>query len=484
MPRSVQVGSVVSYNYSLRNQAGRLIEDCVGWPFQYVHTKRPKVIAGVVKALLGHHAGDTLHFAVPPEEAYGAYDPEAVLTVPRKPGTKTTLAIGDDVAFNDGQRDVTARVRKITPRAIELDLNDSLAGQTLHFDIDIVSIREATPREMRTGQVFDPFDGAERRSTEALDPRRFPFDLFNDPALYKKMGRAIESVLPYSMFPPYPWGQRLYGRLFEQRCKGLEGDVIELGVGRGGMSLYLAQLAQKAGKRVFSYDSYEGLPEADSSKDNPGFRAGDYRGSSEKEDLLARFEAAAKKLKVSKTITPVKGFFEHTVPKMAKTQRFCFAHLDSDLYDSVFFSLEQIYDRVADGAVIVIDDYFHHAQGPARAVSDFFNARQIHPVLHVSFPYSVFFVKGLTAPSRWHRCLDGHAYSFEWLRNDALLLAEVKKSVTRAKGNRRVERNGKALLELLEGTGYRNSDIYRYLAALEDYWDSFASQGQRIPDEI
>jgi len=482
MCRAIGVGCVVSYNYILRDERGRIIEETSGWPFRYVHSTRPGVIKGVYRALGGRKVDDRFTLKVSPEEAYGAYDPAAKLSVSRdrtNRSSRTEWTIGEEVTFHDGTRTVVATVQSISATEILLDLNHPLAGKTLHFDIEIVGVRAATAEELRTNLVEDPFHRAESRAAARTDMQRFPFDLFNDKALFARMGRDVMSIFPYAMHPPFPWGQRLYGQVFKRHCRQLEGDVIELGVGLGGMSLYLARLAKRVHKHVYSFDSFIGLPPPVSSKENPGFKAGDYRGAQDKPDLLTRFVAAAERVGVRDSVTPVKGFFDKTLPKLPRSQRFCFAHLDSDLYDSIYVSLEHVYDRVVDGGVIAIDDFFHHAQGPARAVADFFNSKKVHPILHVSFPYSVFVVKGEVAPSRWHRSLDGNCYSFEWLRRDPLLREAVTGSLAKVKKDRRLHERCRALLDLLEAEAYSNADIYRYWHALEDYWDSFAKQGHR-----
>merc|ERR1719453_305825 len=81
--------------------------------------------------------------------------------------------------------------------------------------------------------------------------------------------------------------------------------------------------------------------------------------------------------------------------------KFAFVHLDSDLYDSVYDSLEKVWDRISPGGCVAVDDFFHHAQGPARAVSDFFrqrgNPEGEPPLLYVVPCYAVLIVKGRSA---------------------------------------------------------------------------------------
>merc|ERR1739845_333276 len=79
------------------------------------------------------------------------------------------------------------------------------------------------------------------------------------------------------------------------------------------------------------------------------------------------------RMDVNDTVTVVKGFFGNIdIPDDPAFKQFAFVHLDSDLYQSIYDSLMKIWHRVAPGGFVIVDDYFHFVQGPARAVSDFF----------------------------------------------------------------------------------------------------------------
>ena len=248
--------------------------------------------------------------------------------------------------------------------------------------------------------------------------------------------------------------------------------MIELGVGAGGTSLFLAGLAGDSGRKVYSLDTFDGLPAPDPMLDNPYWRAGLYRGVT---PLGPRLENLIVDNGFEDRLIMVPGLFSNTIPTLPADARFCFAHLDSDLYVSVMDSLEGIYDRVVDGGIIVFDDFFHHAQGPARAASDFFNKRGIEPIYHVVFPYSVGIVKGEQPPPRTSRSLDGRPYAFDWLRSDELLIKAVKESLNRAEPGSRAQRNIEKLLNVLTSDESRTSDVYEYWSSLEAFWDSMAS---------
>jgi hypothetical protein len=177
------------------------------------------------------------------------------------------------------------------------------------------------------------------------------------------------------------------------------------------------------------------------------------------------------KVGVADRVVPVQGFFEDVLPELDPDRAFSFVHIDGDLYESVACALEHLYDRVPEGGVIAVDDFFHPAQGPLRATCAFFNSRSIVPVYHVVFPYSVFVIKGETATGegRPRRSVDGNVYSLDWLSSDDFFLGRLGASAKQA-GDARRRTNSRLLLETLRASEDSSSAIYDYWRALEEFW--------------
>ena len=123
----------------------------------------------------------------------------------------------------------------------------------------------------------------------------------------------------------------------------------------------------------------------------------------------------------------------------------------------------------------MIDDFFHHSQGPARAASEYFCSIGYSPLYHVAFPYSVVVVKGETPPASQHRAIDGNRYAFDLLRNDAVFQDALRRSLQAAEraGPAETTGNARRLSVLLEpGRADTSADIYEYWLALSDFWDA------------
>ena len=97
-----------------------------------------QLIDGFDNAVRGLAIGETVVARLSPEEAYGPRDPSLEIDVPNDANAPGDLAVGDGVTLANGQR---ATILEITDDNIRLDLNPPLAGQTLTFEITVVSIQ-------------------------------------------------------------------------------------------------------------------------------------------------------------------------------------------------------------------------------------------------------------------------------------------------------------------------------------------------------
>lgn len=306
----------------------------------------------------------------------------------------------------------------------------------------------------------------------------FPFDLFDAHWLAEHggdLGRRIAGFAPLSLHPPYPWGQWLYGRLLQESGPKLAGDFVECGVAMGGMSLFLGDYARRWGRKLYALDSFCGLPPPDPHHDNAYFRAGDYAPVAARGDLLARFQTAVRAAGLVETVVPVPGFFETSLDRLPPHAAYGFVHIDVDLYHSTSIVLERLFPSLVEGGFLVIDDFFHHSQGPARAAAAYFSAIGYAPLYHVSFPYSVVVVKGETCPASQHRAIDGNRYSLDFLRSGTVFREALLHSLRRAQtsGAARPADNAQCLYDLLEpGRPDTSADIYEYWRSLSDFWDA------------
>jgi O-methyltransferase len=159
----------------------------------------------------------------------------------------------------------------------------------------------------------------------------------------------------------------------------VKGIVVECGVWRGGMSAALATVLGP-GRTYYLFDSFEGLP---APKDIDGAKARDWAEGKDGDSYFydncrAQQETAAEAMRLAgvQNAHLVKGWFENTLPHFNPPEPIAILRLDGDWYDSTMCCLTHLYDKVAPGGLIVIDDY-HIWEGCTRAVHDFLSQRKL-----------------------------------------------------------------------------------------------------------
>jgi len=155
------------------------------------------------------------------------------------------------------------------------------------------------------------------------------------------------------------------------QVRSLDGDFAECGVFNGGTALLIARSMAGTDRKLFLFDSFEGLPEPDRAKD-PGFEAGDFKSASEK--------AVGKLLSEHQEAVDIRaGWIPETFDGL-EDHRFAFVHIDVDLYQSTIDCCEFFYPRLAAGGAMVFDDYgFPDTRGMRVAVEEFFADRPERP---------------------------------------------------------------------------------------------------------
>ena len=151
---SISQDQVVSIHYTLRDDAGEVIDRSAdGEPLSYLHG-HGNLIPGLERELTGRKSGDRLQVKVAPAEAYGEYDRELVQRVPRRALKGIAdLRVGMRLQTQtpDGPRAVT--VTQLNGDMVTLDGNHPLAGKSLNFEVEVAGVRAATEEELAHGHV-------------------------------------------------------------------------------------------------------------------------------------------------------------------------------------------------------------------------------------------------------------------------------------------------------------------------------------------
>ena len=143
-PDSVQTGLVVSFDYTLTDQSGQVIDTSKGKePMSYIHGGG-QIIPGLESQLTGMKVGGEKRVTVKPEDGYGAVNPQAFQEVAKERLPAEALKVGTILTAQNPQgQSIPARVHEIKEKTVIVDLNHPLAGKILIFAIKITGIKAA-----------------------------------------------------------------------------------------------------------------------------------------------------------------------------------------------------------------------------------------------------------------------------------------------------------------------------------------------------
>lgn len=154
----VGAGKVVTLHYTLTNEAGETLDSSQDSdPLAYLHGA-DNIVPGLETALEGRSVGDRVTVTVPPEQGYGVRDDDGVQTVPRRmfPSEEEIVAGDEYVTKDEDGNPLPVWVVGADEETVTLDFNHPLAGETLHFDVTVVALREAAPEELEHGHPHGP----------------------------------------------------------------------------------------------------------------------------------------------------------------------------------------------------------------------------------------------------------------------------------------------------------------------------------------
>ncbi len=154
-------------------------------------------------------------------------------------------------------------------------------------------------------------------------------------------------------------------QLVRQAAKLDAGALLEVGVWRGGTGALIASAARRSGVTddVYLCDTFAGVVKA--SRLDPSYRGGEHSDTS---------RSLVERLITSLGLTGVRiltGIFPEDTASQILADRFRFAHVDVDVYESARSVTEWLWPRLVTGGMIVYDDYgFATCPGVTQAVDE------------------------------------------------------------------------------------------------------------------
>jgi O-methyltransferase len=224
-------------------------------------------------------------------------------------------------------------------------------------------------------------------STRLVVHRRRGFELpadFDDEAV-----DIVRAVHPYTLTGPERVVALRDAVDYVTRA-AVPGAIVECGVYRGGSMMAVAKTLVArgdTGRHLYLFDTFTSMPPAgdrdvdiwgrsgrlwaDTANSHPDWS---YLAPGEVEDLMVGAGYDRELVHV------VPGLVEDTVPAEAPDE-IALLRLDTDWYQSTAHEMEHLFPRVADGGVVIIDDYGYFL-GAQEAVDEYFESRGMTVLLH------------------------------------------------------------------------------------------------------
>jgi O-methyltransferase len=176
---------------------------------------------------------------------------------------------------------------------------------------------------------------------------------------------ARSVVIPYATYSPWIEDSAFELWSLVEQTVGLGGDILEVGVWRGGTGCLMAAQAkrQSPSTQVVLCGTFTGVAKA-------GAKDTVYRGGEHADASMEMVAKLAGEMGLD-NIAIRQGVFPDEIGASLSDRRFSLCHLDVDVYESARQAFDWVWSRLVVGGVVVFDDYgFAPCDGVTRMVNE------------------------------------------------------------------------------------------------------------------
>jgi FKBP-type peptidyl-prolyl cis-trans isomerase SlyD len=153
----IGINKVVEFTYELEVDGNIVDRTTAERPLDYIHGTG-NLLPKLEEHIEGMEPGDKFDVTLAPVDAYGEIDPARVIDLP-KSAFEVNGEVREDLLLpgntipmlNSAGAVIPGVVLEVTPETVKMDLNHQMAGKTLHFTGEVISVREATEKELTEG---------------------------------------------------------------------------------------------------------------------------------------------------------------------------------------------------------------------------------------------------------------------------------------------------------------------------------------------
>ena len=153
----ITANAVVEFSYDLEVDGQIVDKTTKEKPLDYIHGTGgllPKLEAHIE----GMEPGDKFEITLSPADGYGEVNPDMIIDLPKSAFEvngevrEDLLVPGNTIPMLNSMGGVIPGVvLEVNEDSVKMDLNHQMAGKTLHFTGEILTVREATEKELTEG---------------------------------------------------------------------------------------------------------------------------------------------------------------------------------------------------------------------------------------------------------------------------------------------------------------------------------------------
>ena len=150
----VEQNKMVGVDYKLTVDGQIADQSRPGQPLEFIFGTG-MLLPKFEEAILGKEIGESVAFTLEPKDGYGEIIAEAIVDLPKDifmvdgKLAEDILFVGSQVPMSDAQGNrMMGIVKEVGESTVKMDFNHPMAGKTLNFDVEVISVRDVTPEDL------------------------------------------------------------------------------------------------------------------------------------------------------------------------------------------------------------------------------------------------------------------------------------------------------------------------------------------------
>ena len=156
MSEAIRDGKFVELTYKVTDRKSGHVITRVEFPLGYVHGHNEILAPSVHMALEGKSTGDVIEVALDGNQVFGPRDESLVFSDDIENVPEQYRQVGTSILMeSDRGQTRSFLVTQMDDERLTVDGNNPLSGREVVFTLEILTVRDATAEETRTGQAIN-----------------------------------------------------------------------------------------------------------------------------------------------------------------------------------------------------------------------------------------------------------------------------------------------------------------------------------------